>query len=130
MNTPGHGPTDGPEDEHWVDPEIIRPYVVTRGRTQPTHGKFDLISMAVAIGPTPGPEAGLDPEHLSILRLCREPKSVAEIAAHLDLPAGTIRVLLGDLFDKELVSAQEPQSEVDMHDMKMYRAVLDGLRSL
>ncbi|MGI5272660.1 DUF742 domain-containing protein [Nonomuraea sp. CA-218870] len=125
MNT-----TDGPTDEHWIDPEIIRPYVVTRGRTAPTRGRFDLISMALAIGPPPGPEAGLDPEHLSILRLCREPKSVAEIAAHLNLPAGTIRVLLGDLFDRELVSAQEPQSEVDMRDVKMYRAVLDGLRSL
>ncbi|MFB4264713.1 DUF742 domain-containing protein [Nonomuraea sp. GTA35] len=121
---------DEPTDEHWVDPEIIRPYVVTRGRTQPAHGRFDLISMALAIGPPPGPDAGLDPEHLRILQLCREPKSVAEIAAYLDLPAGTIRVLLGDLFDRELVSAQEPRSEVDMHDMKMYRAVLDGLRSL
>ncbi|WP_308250613.1 DUF742 domain-containing protein [Nonomuraea rhizosphaerae] len=129
MNTPG-GVTDGPTDEHWIDPEIIRPYVVTRGRTQPAHGRFDLISMALAVGPLPGPDAGLDPEHLSILRLCREPKSVAEIAAHLDLPAGTIRVLLGDLFDRKLVSAQEPQSEVDMRDVNMYRAVLDGLRSL
>ncbi|MFI7439762.1 DUF742 domain-containing protein [Nonomuraea indica] len=119
-----------PAEEHWVDPEIIRPYVVTRGRTQPVHGKFDLISMALAVGPMPGPGSGLDPEHLQILKLCREPKSVAEIAAHLDLPAGTIRVLLGDLFDKQLVSAQEPQSEVDMRDMNMYRAVLDGLRSL
>ncbi|MEV0197725.1 DUF742 domain-containing protein [Nonomuraea sp. NPDC050691] len=123
-------PPEEPADEHWVDPEIIRPYVVTRGRTRPAHGKFDLISMALAVGPLPGPEAGLDPEHLRILRLCREPKSVAEIAAHLNLPAGTIRVLLGDLFDRELVSAQEPQSEVDMRDVRMYRAVLDGLRSL
>ncbi|NUW46541.1 DUF742 domain-containing protein [Nonomuraea rhodomycinica] len=118
------------DEEHWVDPEIIRPYVVTRGRTRPAHGRFDLISMALAVGPLPGPDAGLDPEHLRILQLCREPKSVAEIAAHLNLPAGTIRVLLGDLFDRELVSAQEPQSEVDMRDVRMYRAVLDGLRSL
>lgn len=121
---------DESTDELWVDPEIIRPYVVTRGRTQPAHGRFDLISMALSMGPPPGPDSGLDPEHLRILQLCREPKSVAEIAAHLNLPAGTIRVLLGDLFDRELVSAQEPQSEVDMQDMKMYRAVLDGLRSL
>ena len=126
-----YGSSGEPGDEqHWIDPEIIWPYVVTRGRTAPVHGRFDLISMALSVGPPPGPDAGLDPEHHSILRLCREPKSVAEIAAHLNLPAGTIRVLLGDLFDRELVSAQEPQSEMDMRDMKMYRAVLDGLRSL
>ncbi|MEU7000892.1 DUF742 domain-containing protein [Nonomuraea sp. NPDC046570] len=122
--------TDEPTDEHWLDPEIVRPYVMTRGRTEPTRGKFDLISLAVAVGGPPGPDAGLDPEHLSIIRLCRAPLSVAEIAAHLDLPAGTVRVLLGDLFDKGFVTVQEPQPEVDMQDEKMYRAVLDGLRSL
>ncbi|MFD1939464.1 MULTISPECIES: DUF742 domain-containing protein [Nonomuraea] len=104
--------------------------MVTRGRTRPATGKFDLISMAVTMGPSPGPDAGLDPEHLSILRLCREPKSVAEIAADLDLPVGTIRVLLGDLYDRNLVSAQEPQFEADMNDANMYKAVLDGLRAL
>jgi DNA-binding NarL/FixJ family response regulator len=122
--------TDEPTEEHWFDPEIVRPYVMTRGRTEPTRGTFDLISLAVAVGPPPGPEVGLDPEHLSIIRLCGSPLSVAEIAAQLDLPAGTVRVLLGDLFDKGFVTVQEPQPEVDMHDEKMYRAVLDGLRSL
>ncbi|MEV4162236.1 DUF742 domain-containing protein [Nonomuraea dietziae] len=116
--------------EEWVDPEIVRPYVVTRGRTEPVRGSFDLISLAVAVGGPPGPEAGLDPEHLAIARLCHEPISVAEIAARLDLPAGTIRVLLGDLFDQGFVTVQDPQPEVDMQDEKMYRAVLDGLRSL
>src|SRR5687768_5037374 len=112
--------TDEPTDEHWLDPEIVRPYVMTRGRTEPTRGKFDLISLAVAVGPPPGAESGLDPEHLSIIRLCRAPLSVAEMAAHLDLPAGTVRVLLGDLFDQGFVTVQEPQPEVDMQDMKMY----------
>ncbi|MFE3450168.1 DUF742 domain-containing protein [Nonomuraea sp. NPDC059194] len=116
--------------EEWVDPEIVRPYVVTRGRTEPVRGSFDLISMAAAVGDPPGPDSGLDPEHLSIARLCREPTSVAELAATLDLPAGTIRVLLGDLFDQGFVTVQDPRPEVDMQDENMYRAVLDGLRSL
>ncbi|MEU7898896.1 DUF742 domain-containing protein [Nonomuraea sp. NPDC049152] len=121
---------DEPANDDWVDPEIIRPYVVTRGRTQHASGTFDLISMALSMGPSPGPGAGLDPEHLSILRMCRQPKSVAEIAADLDLPINTIRVLLGDLYERSLVSAQEPHYEADMNDMNTYRAVLDGLRSL
>ncbi|MFE3453123.1 DUF742 domain-containing protein [Nonomuraea sp. NPDC059194] len=124
-----NGP-DAPADDDWVDPEIIRPYVVTRGRTQPTTGTFDLISMALTLRSPPGAEAGLDPEHLSILRMCREPKSVSEIAADLDLPINTIRVLLGDLYERNLVAAQDPHYETDMNDMNMYRAVLDGLRSL
>ncbi|MET9338758.1 MULTISPECIES: DUF742 domain-containing protein [unclassified Nonomuraea] len=121
---------DEPADGTWVDPQVVRPYVVTRGRTQPASGTFDMISMALALGPVPGPESGLDPEHLSILRICRVPKSVAEIAADLDLPINTIRVLLGDLYERNLVSAQEPHYEADMNDMNLYRAVLDGLRAL
>ncbi|GAA3470696.1 DUF742 domain-containing protein [Nonomuraea roseola] len=114
----------------WVEPEIIRPYVVTRGRARPANGKFDLISMALTVETPPETETGLDPEHLSILRLCRAPRSVAELAADLNLPVGIIRVLLADLYDRNLISAREPQFEADMADMNMYKAVLDGLRSL
>ncbi|MEU4547113.1 DUF742 domain-containing protein [Nonomuraea dietziae] len=114
----------------WVEPEIIRPYVVTRGRARPANGRFDLISMALTVETAPASETGLDPEHLSILRLCRAPRSVAELAADLNLPVGIIRVLLADLYDRNLISAREPQFEADMADMNMYKAVLDGLRSL
>ena len=108
---------------------LARPYAWTDGRTQPT------VELAVEARVLTTPRgAALPAQRTSamwtVTQLCLRARSVAEIAAHLDLPAGTIRVLLGDLFDKELVSAQEPQSEVDMNDMKMYRAVLDGLRSL
>ena len=57
--------------------------------------------------------------------------SVAEIAGHLKLPAVTVRVLLGDLLDKGLVTVQDPQSDDEfMNDEKMYRAVIDGLHAL
>src|ERR1044072_6043453 len=102
-----------PEDHHeqWFDENAgpsARPYVMTRGRTEPSRGQFDLITLAVAIGSPSSVEVGLDPEHLAIVRLCRSPLSVAEIAAHMDLPAGTIRVLLGDLVDRGFVATQEP----------------------
>ncbi|GAA3446045.1 DUF742 domain-containing protein [Planomonospora venezuelensis] len=126
-----------PRDEHpdaqWIGEEagpIVRPYVLTRGRTEPTRGRFDLITLAVAVrSPSPG-EPGVTPECHAIVRLCRQPQSVAEIAAHVNLPAGTVRVLLSDLFDHGLITLQEPHSETDMHDERMYRAVLDGLRAL
>ena len=62
-------------------------------------------------------EIGLGPEHLAIVRLCQTMMSVAEITAHLDLPSGTVRVLLGDLLDRALVTVQEPQPEIDMQDL-------------
>lgn len=109
---------------------MVRPYVMTGGRLQPIRGKFDLITLVVATQPPPVVHPGLGPEHLAIIRAAQEPISVAEIAAQLDLPAGTIRVLLGDLLDKGFVMTQEPQSEADIQDQRMYEVVLDGLRAL
>jgi hypothetical protein len=109
---------------------MVRPYVMTRGRLQPVRGTFDLITLVVATQDTPPVQPGLGPEHLAIAGLCARPLSVAEIAAELDLPAGTVRVLLGDLLDKGFVVTQEPQPDVDVRDKRMYEVVLDGLRAL
>jgi hypothetical protein len=121
------------DDERWLDDRagpVVRPYVMTSGRAEPVRGKFDLITIVVATGPAPPAQIGLGPEHLAIVRLCQEPLSVAEIAGYLDLPAGTIRVLIGDLRDKGFVSVQEPEPEINMQDLRMYEAVIDGLRAL
>ncbi|RAY15856.1 DUF742 domain-containing protein [Actinomadura craniellae] len=127
---------NSPEDrneERWLDEHagpMVRPYVMTSGRIQPIRGKFDLITLVEATQPAPTSEPGLGPEHLAILRLCQDIMSVAELTGHLDLPAGTVRVLLGDLLDKGYVAVQEPDSEADMADIRMYEAVIDGLRAL
>ena len=109
---------------------MVRPYVMTSGRIEPTRGEFDLITLVVAVGPEPEGAIGLGPEHLAIIRLCQSVMSVAEITGHLDLPVATVRVLLGDLLDKGFVSMQEPEPEADMHDIRLYKAVIDGLRAL
>ncbi|TDC92222.1 DUF742 domain-containing protein [Actinomadura sp. 7K507] len=109
---------------------MVRPYVMTSGRMEPTRGKFDLITLVVAVGPEPEGAISFGPEHLSIIRLCQSVMSVAEITGHLDLPVATVRVMLGDLLDKGFVSMQEPEPEADMHDIRLYKAVIDGLRAL
>jgi len=109
---------------------MVRPYVMTSGRLEPTRGKFDLITLVVAIGLDPQGEIGLGPEHLAILRLCQSVMSVAELTGHLNLPVATVRVLLGDLLDKGFITMQEPEPEADMHDIRLYKAVIDGLRAL
>ncbi|GII75897.1 hypothetical protein Sru01_08790 [Sphaerisporangium rufum] len=122
-----------PTGEQWIDDEagrIVRPYVMTRGRTQPSRGKIDLITLVVSTGPAAAAEPGLGPEHHVIVKICERPLSVAEISAHLDLPAGTVRVLLGDLVDRGLVALQEPVQETGVLDLETYKAVLNGLRTL
>ncbi|MBE1531653.1 DUF742 domain-containing protein [Actinomadura algeriensis] len=109
---------------------MVRPYVMTSGRMEPARGKFDLITLVVASGPEPEGPVGLGPEHLAIVRLCQSVMSVAELTGHLDLPVATVRVMLGDLLDKGFVMMQEPEPEADMHDIRLYKAVIDGLRAL
>jgi DNA-binding transcriptional ArsR family regulator len=104
---------------------------MTSGRMEPIRGSFDLVTLVAATGLAPSPELGLSPEHQQAVRLCEQVLSVAEIAAHLKLPGVTVRVLLGDLLDKGLVTVQDPQTETElMQDEKMYRAVIEGLHAL
>ncbi|MFI0452209.1 DUF742 domain-containing protein [Actinomadura sp. 6N118] len=126
-------PEEPPPHERWLDDSagpMVRPYVMTSGRIEPTRGKFDLITLVVAVAPEAAGEVGLGPEHLAITRLCQSVMSVVELTGHLDLPVATVRVLLGDLLDKGLITLQEPQPEADMHDITLYKAVIDGLRAL
>jgi DNA-directed RNA polymerase specialized sigma24 family protein len=117
----------------WLDDDagpVVRPYAMTQGRTRPTAGEFDLIALVVATQPVSAALVGLGPEHTVILTLCQHPLSVAEISAHLDLPVGTVRVLLGDLLAKGLVLARDPKPVAQLHSQRVLKAVINGLRSL
>jgi Protein of unknown function (DUF742) len=126
-------PEQEPAQDSWLDEEagpVVRPYAMTRGRTRPTQGEFDLISIVAATKPASSLEYGLPPEHTSILSLCQTPLSVAEVAARVDLPVGIVRVFLGDLLDKELIAVREPRAAAELPNDQVYEAVIDGLRAL
>ncbi len=120
-------------DDHWLDEEagpVVRPYALTRGRTRPTGERLDLIAIISAVrGARPDP-VGLDPEHLSLLRLCRLPTSVADLAADLDLPVGVVRILLSDLRERSLISVHNPIPPARLPDVRILQEVVDGLRRL
>ena len=112
---------------------VVRPYAVTGGRTEPAGGKvLDLIAIIVASGRTvPASDPmGLSPEHRRILRLCRAPATVADVASDTALPLGVVRVLLADLIlqGRITVLPQRPADEQPRADL--LREVLDGLRAL
>jgi hypothetical protein len=103
---------------------------MTQGRTRPMTGEFDLIALVVATQPVSSGLMGLGPEHTAIISLCQHPMSVAEVSAHLDLPVGIIRVLLGDLLAKGLILARDPKPVAQLHSQRVLKAVINGLRSL
>jgi hypothetical protein len=108
---------------------VVRPYALVRGRTRPTGEALDVVTMACAVrGVVPDPP-DLEPEHLALLRRCRSPASVADLASGLDLPLGVVRILLADLRDRRLISLHQPRP-ARSSDIRILREVADGLRRL
>ncbi|MFE6701012.1 DUF742 domain-containing protein [Streptomyces sp. NPDC057718] len=105
----------------------IRPYVITRGRTESEGEPLSwesLVMTAEAAFP-----ATLQPEHIAILKHCEGLISVAEVAAHLGQPPSVAQVLLSDLLRWGLIVTRPPIPPAEHTDVTMLRKVLHGLES-
>jgi hypothetical protein len=130
-------PTPGDASEFFADAEVptsslVRPYSRTGGRTKP---KRDLDLEALVASTVNGREASasplLSPEHASVIQLCRDTVSVAEIAARLAVPIGVARVIIADMADLGLVEVGRTSAvEGDERDPAFLRRVLSGLQRL
>ncbi|MFC4144837.1 DUF742 domain-containing protein [Micromonospora mangrovi] len=118
----------GAEDEPFLDDDagrLVRPYTVSNGRTRPSI-QMELLSWVMATGRRPRGYLALD--HARALRLCGGPITVAEVAAHLKLPAAITKVVLSDLVDCGAVSTRAPSPVADPTDPSVLEAVLHGLQ--
>ncbi|PLW66303.1 DUF742 domain-containing protein [Streptomyces sp. SCUT-3] len=116
------------QEKPWLDDDagrLVRPYTVSDGRTRPTN-RFDLLTLVMATGRPP--RAHLGPDHDRTLDLCAGPITVAEVAAHLRLPAAVAKVLLSDLVDCGALTARTPAVTAPADDRPLLEAVLRGLR--
>lgn len=121
-----------PQDR-WLDEDagpVVRPYALIGGRTRPTGESLDMIALVTAVRGATRDSLQLDPEHFELLRLCRLPASVADLAADLDLPLGVVRILIADLRDRSLVRIHHPVAPARLPDPRILREVADGLRRL
>jgi len=120
--------------DRWLDREagpVVRPYLVTKGRTVPAAGGgIGLIDVVVAaIDPHPPAGLRLGPEHRQLLARCRRPVTVVDLASDIDLPVGVVQVLLGDLSEYGIVRVlATPRGPVT--NERLLREVLDGLQAL
>ncbi|MFG2071906.1 Protein of unknown function [Nonomuraea maritima] len=114
----------------WFDEEagpVVRPYALIRGRTRSSGDAFDLVATVRTIGDPPD-DSG--PEQQHILRAARNPISVADLVAELDLPIGVVRVLLGDMRDHGLISVTSPAAGGARSNERILKEVINGLRAL
>jgi hypothetical protein len=111
----------------------IRPYSLTGGRTR---GNQDLALETIVRTTAQGRETHprLVLERASIVEICADPQSVAEISAHLKIPLGVARVIVGDLAAEGLVAANAAAgantTAQSRPDIKLLERVLDGLHAL
>lgn len=100
---PARAGGDGAVDE--ADEALVRPFVITGGRAR--HATVHLRVEALVVRTGLEPRSGLQFEHAAILDACRQPISVAEVAARIGVPLGVAQILVGDLADAGLVRVHE-----------------------
>ncbi|SDG47378.1 Protein of unknown function [Lentzea fradiae] len=105
------------------DSSLIRPYARTGGRTTARHD----LRLETLLSTDEERLHQANNDQAAMMRLCLQPRSVAEISALMKIPLGVTRVLLSDLITLNLVAVHEPGAQPNM---ALLERVLAGLRRL
>jgi hypothetical protein len=110
----------------------VRSYVITQGRTRSSVDlPLETLVKVTPQGVSATPRLAL--ERKQIISLCSSPISIAEISAHVKIPLGVARVLVGDMSEQGLLTSYKPQhakTGAARPDLKLLERVLDGLQAL
>jgi hypothetical protein len=110
---------------------LVRPYAVTRGRTEPQRDiPIEAVLVASQAALQEARFAGHD--KYRIAALCEpQAQSLAEIAAYCRLPLGVARVLVADMVADDLLSLHSAAPKEGFTErMDLLERVLSGLRKL
>jgi hypothetical protein len=119
-------------DDYADSMRVVRPYTLTGGRTRPSGIQLPMEALVQLTGDAVPDDLHL--ERRAIVTLCLDRTlSVAEIAAHLSLPLGVVRVLVADLAQDDILvvhtgsySAATPSAG----NLDLLASVLDGISNL
>ncbi|MGP3777115.1 DUF742 domain-containing protein (plasmid) [Streptomyces sp. SDT5-1] len=110
------------------DPDFVRPYVRTDGALRPARADVRVETLVKEGG---GPRGPLGVDHHRVLSLVAQASgalAVADLAAALDLPPNTARILASELLDSGHL-ATPLDARTDQPDISVLQEVLDGLRA-
>ena len=119
-------------DEAWYDEDagpLVRLYARVGGGAPVLAGDLELGTI-IHREPDGIVPSGLSADQQAVLRLCRRPIALAEIAVHLGLPIGPTRLLLGELRKADLIHTGRPAPERPDEVPVVLQRLLSGLRTL
>ena len=115
-----------------VPPAFVRSFTLTRGRTIP---RVDLPFEATLVVTDKNSQSPVSGQHAEALALC-DGRSVAEIAAEMNLPIGVVRVLVTDLAESKYIRVHT-STPVSVHtgqspalSLSVLESVLNGISAL
>ncbi|MET9734849.1 DUF742 domain-containing protein [Streptomyces sp. NPDC006458] len=110
--------------------ELVRPYVITRGRGLPDEGQLSLITLVTAVEDHQQRPTRLSPEEQNLLEICSAGYlSVAEVAGHTRLPLGVVKIVLSSLVEGGYLITRPPVERAPVADLRILEEVLHGLRT-
>lgn len=120
-----HDSNADPFDDEFDHP--IRPYVRTRGRTRPSHDlrPDTLLVGLAAVLPV---EAGR--QERGVMACCSGVTSLAELAAHMRLPASLVAVIVSDMIDAGFIGLRPGLTGQNGPDRETLEKVLLALDNL
>ncbi len=109
---------------------VVRPYAITGGRARSRHDDLEVEAL-VSSSYQGELEPYLSWERRTIIRLCQDVQSVAEISARMEMPLGVTRVVIADMAEERLVTVHRPSELIGDHpDLSLLERILYGLRNI
>jgi Protein of unknown function (DUF742) len=140
MNLSTRRPGGGTQTSTWPAPHLpessatdriegsdvgIRAYLITGGRSSANLSYETMVSAKGSLWP-----GDVRVERAALLAVCKgHPTSVAELAAHLHLPIGVVRVLASDLIEEGLLAKFDAPAD-KAEDVSLLSRLISGVRAL
>jgi hypothetical protein len=118
-------PPQPPPEPEPVDDVVVRPFMLTGGRTRPLH---DGLRIETLLHAAPAAlSAPLRFESQRIVQLCQVPMSIADLAVALRLPLGVVRVIVADLATSGYLRIEDQLGELPL---ALIERIRDRVRAL
>jgi len=116
-----------------IDRLRVRPYALTGGRVR-SATELALETIVVVTDTGRSATADTTTERMAITELADDPISIVEISAHLSIPLGVARVLVGDMVTEGFLNTHHNDSASAQPggrpDQRLLERVLNGLQAI